>query len=691
MSRNVLVTAALPYANGSIHLGHMLEAIQTDVYVRARKLAGDDVVFMWADDTHGTPVQLRARAEGIEPEKLIARAYDEHLSAYRDFGVGFDIFHTTHSPENEHHAGAIFQAMEARGDIVSRDVEQLYCPNDQMFLPDRFVKGRCPKCKSEDQYGDNCEVCGSTYDPTDLGDPRCSVCATTPVMKSSEHLFVPLARHEAFLRGWLGVGESEDGAELQPAVRNYVMSWVEGGLRDWDISRDGPYFGFEIPGHPGKYFYVWFDAPVGYIAATQKWCDDNDRDFDAYWKASGDDRPEIVHVIGKDIVYFHCLFWPAMLHAAGYTTPSRVNVHGWLTVNGEKMSKSRGTFILARTYLDHLPADYLRYYFAAKLDAGQNDIDLSMEDFANRVNADMVKKAANLASRTGKFLKSRLEGRLGALPDDSMELIERAESRLGEAVALYREFEFSKALRLAMEIAEDFNQYLTAAEPWKIFKTEPERARAVCTACLHASKIVATILAPVLPDWAAKTERFLALDAPLRFANGAERLPEGHLIEKYEMLAQPLDAKVLDQIIEASKASLGGADGDEDEDQANSASAHDYEVPALAAEGTIDDFASVDLRVGKVVACEGVKGAKKLLRLQVDLGPLGQRSIFSGIAKSYEPEELVGKHVAVYANLKPRKMRFGMSEGMVLAAGESNDAITVVELSPKSKPGERIT
>ncbi|MCG8416453.1 MAG: methionine--tRNA ligase [Proteobacteria bacterium] len=676
MPNKVLVTAALPYANGSIHLGHMLEAIQTDIYVRARKLTGDDVIFMWADDTHGTPIQLRAREEGITPEQLVARAHAEHMADYRDFGIGFDIFYTTHSAETEHHAGAIYRTMEARGDIVVRDIENLFCPQDQMFLPDRFVRGQCPRCKSEDQYGDSCEVCGSTYDPTELESPKCSICGATPVMESSEHLFVPLSRHESFLREWL----SSERNRLEPAVRNYVMSWVEQGLRDWDISRDGPYFGFNIPGHPGKYFYVWFDAPIGYIAATQKWCDDNDVDFDQYWK-NPRGNTEIVHVIGKDIVYFHCLFWPAMLHAAGYTTPSRVNVHGWVTVNGEKMSKSRGTYILARTYLDHVAPDYLRYYFAAKLDASQNDIDLGMEDFANRVNADLVKKAANLASRCAKFVSSRLDGRLGPLPPDADRLIERAEDRLAEAAKLYQRFEFSRATRLAMEIAEDFNQYLTEAAPWKAIKKDPEHARAVCSACLHASKIVAAILKPVLPEWAQKTERFLDLPAPLDFANGGDRLPEGHVIGAYEMLAQPLEGQLLDRIIEASKQGL----------ETKEPTKPPYEVPELAAETRIEDFAKIDLRVGKVIECKPVDGADKLLSLRIDLGPLGQRHILSGIARSYAPDKLVGKHVAVYANLKPRKMRFGVSEGMILAAGEKNDAITVVELSPDSQPGDRIS
>jgi methionyl-tRNA synthetase len=684
MAKKVLVTAALPYANGSIHLGHLLEYIQTDVYVRARKIAGDDCVFMWADDTHGTPIQVRARREGIAPETLIEQAYAEHVRDFDDFQIGYDIFHTTHSPESRKHVDAIYAALDARGDIESKVVDQLHCPKDEMFLPDRFVKGRCPKCKAEDQYGDSCEVCGSTYSPTDLGDPRCSLCGTTPTLRGSEHLFVPLSKHEAFLREWIERGGAEGNSPLQPSVRNYVMGWVDGGLRQWDISRDEPYFGFEIPGHPGKYFYVWFDAPIGYIAATQKWCDERGADFDAYWKAASREQTEIVHVIGKDIVYFHCLFWPAMLNAAGYTTPVQIQVHGWLTVNGEKMSKTRGTFIMARTYLDHLPPDYLRYYFAAKLGASQEDFDINFEDFVNRCNADLVKKAANLASRSVKFIGGKLGGTLATLPDDSAVLVQRAADRLQQAKACYREFESGRAIRLAMEVAEDFNLYLTEKAPWKLAASDPDQARAICSAGVHASKVVAAILKPVLPNWAAKVESFLRLSAPLDFDDGAQVLPAGHAIGEYETLAEPIDPKKIEAIVEASKETTQGSAQESDPSS-------DYEVPPLESEVSIDAFSPIDLRVGKVLECTAVKGAKKLLQLTIDLGPLGRRNIFSGIALSVEPDDLVGKHVAVFANLAPRKMRFGLSEGMVLAAGERDDAITVLMLDPSSRPGEKIT
>ncbi len=702
MAKKVLVTAALPYANGSIHLGHMLEAVQTDVYVRARKMGGEDVKFMWASDTHGTPVQLRARKEGIEPEALIARAYTEHRAAYEGFGIDFDIFHTTHSPENRRHAGAIFEAMQASGGTEVRVVEQLYSEVDSMFLPDRMVRGTCPSCKTADQYGDSCEECGATYRPTELIDARSVVSGDVPVLRSSEHVFVPLAKHEAFLREWLRPISEGGNTQLQDGVRSFVLDWVDKGLRDWDISREAPYFGIEIPGFPGKYFYVWFEAPIGYIAATEKWCETHGGSVDDYWKAPagrGEDEVELVHVIGKDIIYFHCLFWPAMLHAAGYTVPSRVQVHGWLKVNGAKMSKSRGTFILAKTYLEHLDPSYLRYYLAARLSGNQDDFDLSMEDFRSRVNADLVNKAANLASRSIKFLNSKLDGKLGATPEDGEVVLAEARARFARVPALYADFESSRALRLILEIAEAGNQYISDHEPWKLVKTDPERARGILSVGVQLSKLVGAGLKPVLPKWGAQIETMLRIEQPLTWANASEPLPVGLELGPYEVLAERLDPKILDALIAASvedveadrvlgtdaeDAEDGDADGEEDEQA-------DYEVEALAPETSIDALAAVDLRVGKIVRCEAVPKAKKLLALTVDLGPLGQRQVFSGISQSYTPEQLLGKHVVVFANLKARKMRFGVSEGMIMASGESDDAVTVLELDPRSRPGDKIS
>ncbi|MGB1700492.1 MAG: methionine--tRNA ligase, partial [Nannocystaceae bacterium] len=493
------------------------------------------------------------------------------------------------------------------------------------------------------------ESCGTTYEPTELRDPYCAVCHdkgthTIPEVRDSEHLFVPLERYKEFLVEWLGGEGRASETTLQSSVRNYLLNWVE-DLKDWDISREAPYFGFEIPGHPGKFFYVWFDAPIGYIAATDKWCADHGRDFDAYWK-SDRTQTEIVHVIGKDIVYFHALFWPAMLHAAGYTTPSRIQVHGWLTVNGEKMSKSRGTFILARTYLDHLSPEYLRYYFAAKLSSTQDDFNLDLEDFVARVNADLVNKAANLASRCTKFLTGKLDGAVADIPEDARAIIEAAESKLATVPDLYRNFESASALRVAMEIAEAANVYLTEQEPWKLAKSDPERARAILSVGIHASKLVGAILTPVIPSWGEKLQRIFQLDAPIDFDNATQRLAAGHSLGAYEALAERIDPKVIAAILEASKEDLQATDA---------ASSFDYEVPALADEIKIDAFTPMDLRVGEVTAVEAVEGSDKLLKFTVNLGPLGTRTIFSGIKPSYgEDASLVGRHVVVLANLKPR-------------------------------------
>ena len=690
MAKKVLVTAALTYANGPAHLGHILEAIQTDVYVRARRMAGDEVIFMWADDTHGTPIQVRARKEGIEPEALIARIYDEHVTTYRGFDLSFDIFYTTHSEENRKHAGVIFEALRERGDIEVSVVEQLYSEVDQMFLPDRLVKGTCPVCKSPDQYGDSCESCGSTYRPTELIEPYSSVSGDKPVLRSSEHLFVPLGRHEAFLREWLKPADEGGRTTLQDSVRKFVLDWVDKGLRDWDISREAPYFGIEIPGFPGKYFYVWFDAPIGYIAATDKWCQTQGQRVEDWWRAdSGAEAPEIVHVIGKDIIYFHCLFWPAMLHAAGYNVPTRVQAHGWLKVNGDKMSKSKGTFILGQTFLQFVDPSYLRYYIAARLNNNQDDLDLAMDDFVTRVNADLVNKAANLASRSIKGLHGKLGGTLSEIPEDGRALLDAARAKLAQVPGLYADFDSSRALRLAMEMAEECQLYLSEREPWKLAKSDPDRARAIYSLGVQVSKLVAAVLAPVLPNWASQIQTMLKLEQPLTWANAADPLPVGLQLGEYVNLAQRLDPKQLDKLIEASKEDVAAdrALGQ----TAEEAPSYDYEVPPLAEEAGIEALDRVDLRVGKIVACDKVPKADKLLQLTVDLGPLGRRNVFSGIAKSYSPEQLLGKHVVVFANLAPRKMRFGVSEGMIMAAGASDDAVTVLELDPRSLPGDKIS
>ena len=694
MTTKVLVTAALTYANGPAHLGHVLEAIQTDIYARARRMMGDEVIFMWADDTHGTPIMLRARREDIEPEALIARIYDEHVAAYRGFEISHDIFYTTHSPENRKHAAAIFESLHAQGGTEVRPVEQLYSEVDQMFLPDRMVKGTCPICKTADQNGDSCESCGSTYRPTELIEPRSVVSGDTPVLRNSDHIFVDLAKHEAFVREWLEPVATGGKTVLQDSVRNFVLDWVDKGLRDWDISREAPYFGIEIPGFPGKYFYVWFDAPIGYIAATDKWCQDNGQKVEDWWKAPagrGEGEIEIVHVIGKDIVYFHCLFWPAMLHAAGYTVPSRVQVHGWLKVDGDKMSKSRGTFILANTYLEHLDPAYLRYYLAARLNNNQDDLDLALEDFVNRVNSDLVGKAANLASRSIKFLHAKLDGVTGELDADGAALVAEAQAKLAEVPALYLDFDSAKALRLGMEMVEACNVYINDRAPWKLIKAEPERARSILTCGVAISKLVGAVLKPVLPRWGAEIERMLKLEQPLDFANATEPVPAGLELGPYADLATRITLKQIEALIEASKEDVAADKALGAEDQDEDAPAYDYEVDPLAAEASIDALDAVDLRVAKVIGCEAVPKAKKLLKLTLDLGPLGQRQVFSGISKSYAPEQLVGKHVVCFANLAPRKMRFGLSEGMVMASGASDEGVTVLELDPRSRPGDKIS
>jgi methionyl-tRNA synthetase len=678
MAKKVLVTAALPYANGSIHLGHMLEAVQTDVYVRARKMAGDDVIFCWADDTHGSPIQIRAKKEGISEQELIDRAHAEHKADYTDFGIGFDIFHSTHTEESERHTGAIFKALEDGGHTHVKQIEQFWGVEDGQFLADRFIKGTCPNasCNAPDQYGDGCEVCGRTYRSTEVLEPRSALSGGALERRSTEHVFVPLGKHQEFLEHWVN-----EVAVIPEATKGYLRTWMEEGLKDWDISRDEPYWGFPIPGHPGKYFYVWFDAPIGYVAATEKFCAESGRDFDSYWKSTPEDT-EIVHVIGKDIVYFHCLFWPAMLKASGYTIPTRVQVHGWLQVNGAKMSKSKGTFILARTYLEHLSPAYLRYYLAAKLNKGQEDFDLSLEDFRGRVNADLVNKAANVASRAVKFLRGKLDGKVGALDEDGERVLAEAQAKLPQAAALFADFDSSKALALAIEAADAANNYITEKEPWKSIKTDPEAAKAAMSLGLQVSLVVAAILKPVIPEWAEKIGRMFGRTQPLSFANAAEPIPVGTEIGEYETLADRIDAKVLDAMVEASKQDL---------EAASDGPSFDYEVEALADEVSIDAFGAMDLRVARVANCESVEGAKKLLKLTLDVGPLGERQVFSGIAKSYAPEALVDKKVVLFANLKPRKMRFGLSEGMVLASGSDDAAITVLELADTAKPGEKIS
>ncbi|MCG8995441.1 methionine--tRNA ligase [Laribacter hongkongensis] len=680
--RQILVTSALPYANGAIHLGHMVEHIQTDVWVRFQKMRGHECHYVCADDTHGTPIMLAAEKQGITPEALIARVRDEHLADFTGFHIGYDNYYSTNSPENKAFAEQIYKTLRASDKIVSRTIEQLFDPEKQMFLPDRFVKGECPKCGARDQYGDNCEVCGATYSPTELKNPYSAVSGATPVLKTSEHYFFRLGECADFLKDWTaGSSERADGAvqpHLQPESLNKMNEWIEGGLQDWDISRDAPYFGFEIPDAPGKYFYVWLDAPIGYMASFQNLCDRIGIDFNEWFKA--DSKAEMYHFIGKDILYFHALFWPAMLKYAGYRTPTGVFAHGFLTVDGQKMSKSRGTFITARSYLDcGLNPEWMRYYIAAKLNARIEDIDLSLDDFVARVNSDLVGKFVNIASRAAGFVTKRFDGRLADGVSD-VEPLGRLLAEAGSIAAAYEAREYAKALRDVMALADLVNAYVDANKPWELARQEGMDARLheVCTVLINAFRLLAIYLKPVLPKLAEGVEAFLDV-APLTWADAGTVLL-GHTIKPYQHLMQRIDPVLIEKLIEANKQSM--------ETQQPAASAFE----PLADTITIDDFAKLDLRVGKVLACQFVEGSDKLLQFTVDLG-FEQRNIFSGIRKAYgEPDKLVGRNVIVVANLAPRKMRFGVSAGMIVCASgvDDSEGLFLLDTDEGARPGMRI-
>jgi len=662
--KRMLVTSALPYANGAIHIGHLVEYLQTDIWVRFQKMLGHECRYMCADDTHGTPVMLSARAQGITPEELVDKMQAEHTRDFADFLIEFDNYYSTNSEENRQFCELIYERLKAKGHIVTRQVEQAYCQEDGMFLPDRMIRGTCPTCGAEDQYGDSCESCSSTYNPTDLKDARCAICGTAPVTRSSEHHFVRLADFEDRLKEWMGEGR------VQEQMKKKLLEWFEDGLRDWDISRDAPYFGFKIPGTEDKYFYVWLDAPVGYMAATENWCAAQGRTFDDYWLSPD---CEIIHFIGKDIVYFHTLFWPAMLMGADFNPPTAVHVHGFLTVNGQKMSKTRGTFISARHYLEYLDPEYLRYYYACKLSARVEDIDLNLEDFTRRVNADVGNQFVNLGSRAIQFLHKRLDGRLGTLDRAGEDLLDSIEEGAGEVAALYEAREFSRAMKTICALAHTANQYFANSAPWALIKEDPEQARSVLTAAVNAFAKLNVLLAPVLPGLTAKIEEILGR-TEVTFETAFERITSRPLSP-----FQPVFAKVAESVVREMVESQ----------QNPEEAAFDYEVDELAEEVDFDGFVKVDLRVATVMEATGVKKADKLLKLLIDLGPLGTRTIFAGIKKTHSPESLVGRQIIVVANLKPRKMRFGVSEGMLLAAGDEEE-IYVALLEDGARPGQRI-
>jgi len=668
--RKILITSALPYANGPIHLGHLVEYIQTDIWSRFQKQRGNECYYICADDTHGTPIMLKADREGIKPEDLIAQVGKEHLADFTEFGIEFDNYHSTHSEENKHFSSLIYERLRNDGHISSRSITQAYDPVKEMFLPDRFIKGDCPKCNAKDQYGDNCEVCGATYSPIELKNAISAVSGEKPIEKDSVHYFFKLADFNAMLKEW-----TTSEGHLQPEVSNKLAEWLENGLQDWDISRDAPYFGFEIPDAPGKYFYVWLDAPVGYMASFKNLCTKTDLDFDEFWAL--DSKTELYHFIGKDIIYFHALFWPAMLHGAKFRTPSAVFAHGFLTVNGEKMSKSRGTFIKARTYLDHLDPEYLRYYFAAKLSAGIDDIDLSFEDFTQRVNSDLVGKVVNIASRCSGFIKKRFDGQLSAQCAEP-ELFQQFTLASENIAALYEAREYGKAMREIMVLADKANQYIDEKKPWLIAKEEgkDQELHEICSIGINLFRLLVAYLKPVLPKLAAESEDFLNIESQ-PWPSNAQPLVS-HEIKAFKALMTRVEEPKIAAIIEDSKENL-------EKTVAPVAKKFD----PIADEIEFGDFAKIDLRIAKIIKAEHVKGANKLLQLTVDIGD-ETRNVFAGIKSAYKPEDLEGKLTVVVANLKPRKMKFGMSEGMVLAAGPGGEELWVLHPDDGAVAGMRV-
>ena len=682
--RKIVVTSALPYANGDIHLGHLVEYIQTDFWVRYQKLVGNECVYICADDTHGTPIMIRARKEGITAEELIARSHAIHLKDFTDFQIAFDNYYSTNSPENRALSARIYLAAEKQGFITKKTTPQLYCEHCQMFLPDRFVKGTCPKCGAIGQYGDSCDKCGATYGAEELGNPICTTCGATPIVKDSEHLYFELEPQHEYLERWIPNHTTSD-------VSNKLLEWFRESLRGWCISRDAPYFGFEIPGYKDKYFYVWVDAPIGYIASLMNWCEKHGQDINSWWPQDTDSTvaysnrsPELYHFIGKDIIRFHCLFWPGMLHAAGFKGPDKVFVHGFLTVNGEKMSKSKGTFVNARTYLDNLPPEALRYYYAAKLGPTTDDMDLNLSDFVQRVNADLVGKITNIASRSAQMLQKKLDGRLAMLNgcDEELALLNSLRAGGATIAKFYEERRFNQVVVEICRLADLANAYFDKREPWKTVKSDVEATRIALTAALNAFRILAIYLQPILPAYA---EKAMKLFGETVWTWQSRETPiEGITLGAYEYLASRIDQKQVDAMIAA--ATVKPADSGEvahesraskekskskASGEGNSPARPDLQSTPLKSEISFLDFEKLDLRVGVVESCEIVPKSSKLLKFVLDAGSLGKRTIFSGIRGAYpEPAALVGKEVVFVANLAPRKMSVGISEGMILFAGE---------------------
>jgi methionyl-tRNA synthetase len=692
--RRIVVTAALPYANGQIHLGHLVEYLQVDFWTRFQKMRGHECIYICADDTHGTPIMVRARQEGRPPEALIEQSWQEHTKDFNDFLIQFDHYGSTNSDENRELITEVYNAVKEKGHIKSKAIEQLYCEHDKMFLPDRFVKGTCPKCQSEEQYGDSCDKCSATYSPADLKNAHCSLCGNKPVIKSSEHLLFQLQHFQTFLQEWVP-------GHTQKEVAKKMDEWLKQELREWDISRDEPYFGFKIPGYDDKYFYVWMDAPLGYIATTLQWCQKHGKKLEDYWQHK---KSEIYHCIGKDIVYFHTLFWPAMLSCTRFKTPNSVWVHGMLTVNGEKMSKSKGTFISARTYLNHLSPEYLRYYYACKLSSSIDDLDLNLEDFSQRVNSDLIGKITNLGSRGAQMLTKKMDGIMCPPSADGLELIRKVQAQSEIIAEHFDQRDFSKAVHEIRALADDANRYFDEKAPWKTIETDPQGTKAVVSTILNVFRILTIYLKPLLPLYATKVEK-LFNEEPYSWFHLAQILTDTRL-GAYEHLAVRIDPIKVVAMVEETlklqeskvatapnlKANVKPATNDSSERNAPGSKAASKERTPLGQAGTInfDDFAKIDLRVAKILEAEIIPEADKLLRLKVDLGEENPRQIIAGIRSAYAPEKLVGRLTVVVANLEPRKMKFGISEGMVLAAGSGGHELFILSPDQGAKPGDAV-
>jgi len=683
----ILVTSALPYANGAIHLGHLVEYIQTDIWVRFQKMQGHECYYVCADDTHGTPIMLRADAEGVSPETLIERMHGEHLRDFKGFHIDFDNYYSTHSAETRKHANDIYAKLNKAGLIERRNIEQLYDPVKELFLPDRFIKGECPKCHSQDQYGDACEVCGSAYSPTDLINPYSAVSGAKPIHKTSEHYFFLLSKCEQYLKGWT-IGKETGEPPLQPEAANKLKEWFGAGLRDWDISRDAPYFGFPIPGtDKKKFFYVWLDAPIGYMGSFENFCQRKGINFDDYWRKNS--QAELHHFIGKDILYFHALFWPAMLEFSGYRTPSKIFAHGFLTVNGEKMSKSRGTFITAESYLKQgLNPEWLRYYYAAKLNSTMEDIDLNLDDFVSRVNSDLVGKFVNIASRASSFITKDFNGKLAYL-GDTKPLTQGAIASASFAKEAYDAREFGKAVREAMRIADRTNEEFDRQQPWNLAKDPDRRTELqdLCSRCIHGFKLLTVILAPILPKTAERVAReFFGLKHAFKWED-AEGLPER--INAYSHLITRVDTKQIIALVEANKETMQPVPQPHSQQRHAEHQQHIRQEAAMSNTISIDEFNKIDLRIARIVKAEHVDGADTLLKLTLDVGN-ETRTVFAGIKSAYEPAKLVGRLTVMVANLAPRKMKFGVSEGMVLAASGTEPGFYLLSPDSGAQPGMRV-